>query len=72
LILFVYTTRLQSGSTFFNFFGQRAIRANFVALGVLSLAAALCVAAAAWWNIAPVLIVGVFTGSFDQHSGAGE
>jgi putative transport protein len=63
LILFVYTTGLQSGSTFFNSFGQRAIRANLVALGVLSLAAALCVAAAALWNIAPVLIVGVFTGS---------
>jgi putative transport protein len=63
LILFVYTTGLQSGATFFNSFGQRAIRANLAALGILSLAAALCAAASALWNIAPALIVGVFTGS---------
>jgi putative transport protein len=63
LILFVYTTALQSGSTFFNSFGERAIRANFVALGVISSAALLCAAAAALWNIGPALIVGVFTGS---------
>jgi putative transport protein len=63
LILFVYTTGLQSGSTFFNSFGQRAIRANVVTLGVLSIAAALCAAAAALWDISPALIVGVFTGS---------
>lgn len=63
LILFVYTTALQSGSNFFNSFGPRAIRANFVALGVISIGAALCAAAAALWNIGPALIVGVFTGS---------
>jgi putative transport protein len=63
LILFVYTTGLQSGSTFFNSFGARAIRANFAVLGVLSVAAVLCAAAAVLWHVAPALIVGVFTGS---------
>lgn len=63
LILFVYTTGLQSGSTFFNSFGERAIRANFVALGVLCIGVVLCAAAGALWNISPPLIVGVFTGS---------
>lgn len=63
LILFVYTTGLQSGSTFFNSFGERAIRANVLTLGLLLLAATLCVIAASLGNIGPALIVGVFTGS---------
>jgi len=63
LILFVYTTGLQSGSTFFNSFGKRVIRANFVGVGLLTIAAVVCAAAASLWNIAPALIVGVFTGS---------
>jgi putative transport protein len=63
LILFVYTTALQSGSAFFSSFGTRGIRANLLAVAVLSVAAAVCGAAARLWNIAPALIVGVFTGS---------
>ena len=63
LILFVYTTGLQSGSTFFNSFGQRAIRANLVTLGLLCIGAVWCAVAVALWNIDPTLIVGVFTGS---------
>jgi len=63
LILFVYTTALQSGSNFFNSFGPRAIRANVVALAVISIAAASCAAVAVLWGIGPGLIVGVFTGS---------
>jgi putative transport protein len=63
LILFVYTTGLQSGPTFFNSFGPRAVRANIVTLGVLSIAAILCAAAAVLSNIGPPLIVGVFTGA---------
>jgi len=63
LILFVYTTGLQSGSAFFSSFEKRGFRASVLAVGVLSTAAALCAAAARIWNIAPPLIVGVFTGA---------
>jgi putative transport protein len=63
LILFVYTTGLQSGSTFFSSFGRRGIHANLLAVSVLCVAAAVCAAASRIWNIGPALIVGVFTGS---------
>jgi putative transport protein len=63
LILFVYTTALQSGSAFFSSFGARGVRANLLAVAVLSTAAVACAAAARLWNIGPALIVGVFTGS---------
>jgi putative transport protein len=63
LILFVYTTGLQSGSGFFNSLGKRAVRANCAVLGVLSVAAALCAAATILWDFEPALMVGVFTGS---------
>jgi putative transport protein len=63
LILFVYTTGLQSGSGFFSSFGSRAVRANLLAIGVLCVAAALCAAAARLWGVEPPLAVGVFTGS---------
>jgi putative transport protein len=63
LILFVYTTGLQSGSAFFSSFGTRGVRANLLAVGVLCLAAALCAAAARLWGVEPALVVGVFTGS---------
>ena len=63
LILFVYTTGLQSGSAFFGSFGSRGVRANLLAVSVLCIAAAMCAAASRIWNVGPALIVGVFTGS---------
>jgi putative transport protein len=63
LILFVYTTGLQSGSTFFSSFGRRGIRANLAAVAVLFAAAGLCAVARYAWDISPALIVGVFVGS---------
>ncbi len=63
LILFVYTTGLQSGSTFFSSFGRDSVRANLLTVGLLILAAGMCAAASRIWNIEAPLIVGVFTGS---------
>jgi putative transport protein len=63
LILFVYTTGLQSGSSFFSSFGRRGIRANLAAGGVLCIAAAFCAVMRHVWDIGPALIVGAFVGS---------
>ncbi len=63
LILFVYTTGLQSGSVFFGSFGRDSIRANLLTISVLVMAAAMCALASRIWNIESPLIVGVFTGS---------
>jgi putative transport protein len=63
LVIFVYTVGIASGPGFFAAFRRRGLRDNGLALGALSLGAALVLAAQSILHLRPGVAVGVFTGA---------
>jgi putative transport protein len=63
LVLFVYCIGLSSGATFFSSFGRRGVRANLIAAGALTAAAAVTVLLARTSGIPGATAVGVFCGA---------
>ena len=64
LVIFVYTTGLALGPTFFATLRKTGVRDNLFTLGVLIVGVVLAFAAAKYFSIEPGLATGMYTGTF--------
>jgi putative transport protein len=63
LVLFVYTIGLQSGPSFFSSFGRRSLRANILAVAMVTVAAVMTAASHAIFDLPGDALAGVFCGA---------
>src|SRR5512140_2179306 len=63
LVLFVYTSGLQSGPSFFASFGPRALKANVLSISMILLAAAMSYLAFRLFHLDGLTVVGMFCGA---------